>query len=534
MISVDPQSTIYLCRTPLENDYKHQLTFANRTAQLNYFNTTIQKTSNDYTYIKIDNTVKVGYNINEIINCNYLFYRNVGFTDKYYYCFITNMQYVNENCTLISFETDCFQTWLFDINFNASFVEREHVNDDTIGLHTVPEGLETGDYISAKNSDKYLNNPTDFYICMAVTELPDESIPPYTNHRQYNGIFGGLYYLAFKTASDCETAIKMYDTKDKSDAINSVFMIPKNLNAITDGTEATWTISAIGSCTVIYLKATTSADTVGIINCTMPTTVGKTYIPKNQKLFTYPFSFINIANNSGNTTPFRYEDFNYENNVRTISFYIDACITPGMSMKCYPLFYKNINLNYNYGLMLGKLPICSWNTDVYLNWLTQNGLNNAFKLVGGVTNTITGVASGSLTGTLSGISGVYNAVHEMTLADITPNQANGNSNSGDVNFSNRYDGGVTIYYNSIKDEYAEIIDKYFNMFGYKVNMLKVPNIYGRQNWNFVKTIDCNFSGNIPQGDMRIIKSMFNNGITLWHNPSIIYNYDNDNSIIGGE
>ena len=50
----------------------------------------------------------------------------------------------------------------------------------------------------------------------------------------------------------------------------------------------------------------------------------------------------------------------------------------------------------------------------------------------------------------------------------------------------------------------------------------------------MKTIDCNFSGNIPEGDMRIIKSMFNNGITLWHNPSTIYNYDNDNSIIGGE
>ena len=69
------------------------------------------------------------------------------------------------------------------------------------------------------------------------------------------------------------------------------------------------------------------------------------------------------------------------------------------------------------------------------------------------------------------------------------------------------------------------------MYGYKVNTVKSPNITGRRNWNFVKTINCNFDGDIPQNDMIIIKQIFDNGITLWHNPNTIFDYTQNNSII---
>ena len=89
-MTITPQGQLYLCKTPLENDYKNQLTFANATAQMTYFNSVIQKTYDNYTYIKKDNSVKIGVNIDEIIDCNYLFYRNVGFSTRWYFCFITN------------------------------------------------------------------------------------------------------------------------------------------------------------------------------------------------------------------------------------------------------------------------------------------------------------------------------------------------------------------------------------------------------------------------------------------------------------
>ena len=194
-----------------------------------------------------------------------------------------------------------------------------------------------------------------------------------------------------------------------------------------------------------------------------------------------------------------------------------------MSLKAIPLFYKNENINYNYGIMGGKLPICSYNSDVYLNWLRQNGLNSVFNVIGGVISTAGGLGTGNIGSTVGGLSSIYNAIHQETLADMTPNQAKGNTNAGDVNFSDTSCGLFTIYKMSIKDEYAKIIDDYFTMFGYKVNKLKVPNITGRQNWNYVKTIDCNFDEDIPQYYLNIIKSMYNNDDTLWHTKKKKYN-----------
>lgn len=173
-MTITPQGQLYLCKTPLENDYKNQLTFSNANAQMTYFNSTVQHTFDNYTYIKKDNAIQVGKNIDEIIDCNYLFYKNTGFTNKWYFCFITNMEYVNENCTRITFETDCYQTWLFQIEYKQSFVEREHVNDDTVGLHTVPENLETGEYICNEHyKDETMDNyAQDLCFVMASTSEP--------------------------------------------------------------------------------------------------------------------------------------------------------------------------------------------------------------------------------------------------------------------------------------------------------------------------------------------------------------------------
>ena len=83
---------------------------------------------------------------------------------------------------------------------------------------------------------------------------------------------------------------------------------------------------------------------------------------------------------------------------------------------------------------------------------------------------------------------------------------------------------------SIKSEYAVIIDEYFSMYGYKVNLVTIPNVTGRANWNYVKTIGANIQGDIPENDLNEIKELFNNGITLWHNPETYLDYSQSNPI----
>ena len=84
---------------------------------------------------------------------------------------------------------------------------------------------------------------------------------------------------------------------------------------------------------------------------------------------------------------------------------------------------------------------------------------------------------------------------------------------------------------SIRQEYAKIIDDYFSAYGYKVNSVKTPNITGRRNWNYVKTVGCYIEADIPQDDLQEIKTLFDKGITLWHNPATFADYSQTNDII---
>ena len=115
-------------------------------------------------------------------------------------------------------------------------------------------------------------------------------------------------------------------------------------------------------------------------------------------------------------------------------------------------------------------------------------------------------------------------------AEIVPDQAKGNANSGDLNYSIGK-SCFTTYFMCAKKEKIQIIDQYFSMYGYLVNSVKIPNITGRTNWNYVKTIGCNITGDIPQDDLLQIKAIFNNGTTIWHNPSTFLDYSQNNNIV---
>lgn len=222
----------------------------------------------------------------------------------------------------------------------------------------------------------------------------------------------------------------------------------------------------------------------------------------------------------------------------------------GCSIKLFPKDNYNsvANLdytNYNYAESLdyAKLPTCGWINDSFTNWLTQNAVNiplvgpvnsqlvgSALSFAGGAMLATTGVATGVGLGAMgAGLTGVLNSMMQQYEHAKIPSSAKGGANQGDLLYALR--DGFTPYKKSIKREYAESIDSYFDMFGYKINKVKTPNITGRQNWNYVKTINCNFEGDIPQTDLRIIKTMFDNGVTLWHNPATIYNYNASNNII---
>ena len=104
----------------------------------------------------------------------------------------------------------------------------------------------------------------------------------------------------------------------------------------------------------------------------------------------------------------------------------------------------------------------------------------------------------------------------------------------------------------IRAEFAEIIDGFFNVYGYATHKVKMPNRTSRPEWNYVKTIGCKIEGGyptdcdypgglvplgVPAADANAIENIYNNGITFWHVPGHVANYGYDNTPVtagGGE
>ena len=536
---VVPTSRIILLKNPIEIDYMNELTFANKTAQYNYFYNLSKLECENATYQRKDEVVRFptdpsmeSVTYDDLIQYNYCMYQNDKWSNKWFYAFVKEVIFDNPGMCYIKLETDVWQSWCFDITFKNSFIEREHVNDDTIGIHTLPENLELGDYVIDSKIEK-LNDGSNFKICFGVTEFPDETIPTGIN-KIYNGVMGGLYYIACEDETSAINLIRMYDNHAKADAIICMFMVPLAFLDLQT-TTMTMTTSAYGSisATIRYVENDTESTNLGFTSIDIPSTID-TYEPKNNKLFTYPFCFCNATNNSGTTIPFRFEDSTYVNtdtNKKALIFILEGAITPGLSIKAIPMYYKKVNENYNYGVTLGKFPVCSWSSDVYINWLTQNGTNTIVNAIGGLVPNVVSASLGNPSGFTGSITGIYNALHQYTVAQMTPDQARGNTNNGDINFSYASSGGFTLYNMTIKKEYAKIIDDYFSAYGYQVNTYKVPNINGRTYWNYIKTVGCNIIGDIPQTDLEKIKDIFNKGVTMWHDPTKFLDYSQNNTIV---
>ena len=536
-ITVTPAGAISLCKTTLENDYKNTLTWANLAAQTAYFN--------DYTYMKKDGKIRVGVPIDTIINYNYCYYNNSGFTTKRYYCFITRMEYVNENCTDVYIETDVFQTWYFQIVWNRCFVEREHVNNDTIGVNTVPENLETGEYIN--NGEKTTFGIGTCHAVVCVSEDPFRQDVNYPN-QIINSVPTGYHYFLVKDWEGNSVSFIGWITdwaSKKSDLslIQAIYMVPDSMtdyNNISTNQSATkhwsYALQDGGLNQAAYYKLGTRIDgvfTMATTSIVKSYTSINGYVPKNNKLFCWPFNFLMVDNNGGSAYEYRYENFS----TTTCNFTTLGSISPGCSIKTVPGNYEGIILNHSCSLMAMKLPVGSWEGDVYTNWLTQNSVNIGASLASDVGSIALGagmlsygMAIGGTGSIISGVTGITSTLGTIYQHSRIPNQVFGNVNGGDVNFADS-NINFTAYNRCIKAEYARIIDNYFTMFGYKVNTVKIPNITGRTYWNFIKTIDCNCDGDIPQEDLNTIKKACNSGITFWHNAANMYNYSLTNSIV---
>ena len=191
---------IFLEGIRIDKKHNHTIRFNSVNSQTNFFRGK-QKRSivvgdkevyfaiTDQTYTRVNNGVmKVAIPADYLRSCNYMMFRNTAYSGKWFYAFIDNVEYNNNSSCYVTFSIDLIQTWWFDFDMTACFVEREHSETDAVGDNIVPENLETGEYV-------YVDNDVIDLSKMSVAVLSTENpLSEQIEGSMYNGVYSGLYH----------------------------------------------------------------------------------------------------------------------------------------------------------------------------------------------------------------------------------------------------------------------------------------------------------------------------------------------------
>lgn len=517
---IQPTTNIRILKdVPLDTTYEHTIHFVCPESQYNYFISKQKYNLTNQTYQRVKKGVtRVGINADNLYDCNYMMFQNTAYGNKWFYAFITDVEYINNECSDVYFEVDVMQTWRFDYSMGMCFVEREHSLTDNIGEHLEPESITTGEYVF--NDYSSIMSMVDMCVCIAIVDTDRE-----TTGTLYDGIYGSAVLWVYDSNDVGGINAKINEYLRKPDSILSVYMFPKAFIGGVIPPTHTLQFGARASGNKILLPAVKNNDTLD------------GYLPKNKKLYTYPYNFYHVDNASGGELSLRYEFF--ENGVPVVE--ISGTITQPVVAVLRPCSYKGVpdyseltgytTLNTE-SIQLNSYPMCSWNVDAYQAWIAQNSIPIGLGAIAGFGQIQIGSTYGKhpTEKASSAIIGqVTDLISQVYRASISADISKGSQNNGGPNTANgkqQFYGGRC----SVTKEFARIIDDYFTVFGYAVNRVKIPNRQGRPHWNYVKTVGCVVTGSVPATDMKKICNIYDNGITFWKNGDEVGMYDLDNSV----
>lgn len=521
---VPPGTLVRLCRgVPLDPNYDHTVFFINENAQREYFASAALYTLADNSYQRYDRGyIQLAIDADNAVKCNYLAWCNQNHSSKWYYAFIKSVDYVGEGVSRINYELDVMQTWAFDYQLEESFVDRETQYGDDLFSNLVPENLDLGDsYKCVKSDTVNLNDQKVAIFATVDAELNDAG--PWVSNNVFNGI-----NILVANMSDAATAMAGIVNAGKEDAVAAVVQFPSFMNQN-------------GGCTGTVQQLVTRD--MRFANDMVVQTPEAYYTPRNSKLYNYPFCYIYVSNNNGDSAEYHWESFNGasrdESGNQTCAFQVDGTFLSNPAAILYPLGYRGMVKDYDSGLMLNNFVKCSWVGDAWKAYWAQNasqmvtnevlsGLNSGigWGMSAGALNIVNPLAAvaGVAVGTLSSI---YSNMSKQADLERMPPTIKGQQTS-DALATATGRCGFSIYQMTIKADVARRIDSFFDRFGYKTNANKVPNTHVRPHWTYTKTIGCNLKGNVPAEDLAKIASVFDNGITFWRYPDEVGDYTLDN------
>lgn len=589
---------------PFNNDYKNTRWFDTIGQQTSYFDSKpIVHSMAGATFQRIEGKhfISVDKSIDDLWNANYIMFRNTLYNNKWFYAFVTKLEYVQRNTTYVHFEIDVFQTWRFEMNFKPSYVLREHRllwnADGSPVINTIDEGLDYGSEYETVSVEHYQPFETLLFLVIVTKSVMHlgatnetrvvEDVDPDKQVNNIQPVLNGLpqpltYYIhPFKLNGDTPK-VKIGGTDIN---ISSVLDALKSLSTQTGSVNNVVSIYVTdyigvngnydsGSDTLTlngnyFEKANVSDDnalnltTINVKDLGQYNNMNKVFPDKysgytkgrESKLLMYPYTTLILDDLKGNRKVLKNE---YIMN-KDIKITVRGSMGTSNKVVYSVLDYLNKGLDagdsfhssYEHSVINNNpndLPVI---TDLLSAFLQGNrnsienqknsiAFNGAMDLIGGSIGASSSVANGNVAGALSSGAGMVQGMGNTVLAlqgiqakqkDIgntppTLAKMGGNTN---FDYGNRI-SGIYLIKKQITAEYQEKLSQFFHMFGYKANDVKIPNFHTRKHFNYVQTSSCNIIGNFNNEDLKELKSVFDNGITLWHTDDV-GNYSLDNGVI---
>lgn len=573
MSLVIPDGQVWLCSgVPFDEQYNNTKWYTSKEAQFSEISSMAIYTASNCRYMRHNTAIRLSCPANKAYAVNYLIYRNTSFENKYFYAFVRAVNYINNDLFEFVFSIDVIQTWMFDYHLSPCFVEREHIASDEMYASLTTESIEYGEpYVNKEFQDSFSRS---WKICIASTQVRNEgsesegtettyAIP---TGKIYGKTYSGLHLQFFEGAAAANAYIKTFNDDGRIADIQSVFMCPKAMETSI----STRIVYAIPFNKSLFSNLSSSEEQFkeGVLF--------EGYVPKNKKLYNYPYRFIRVLNARGAAGVYRWE-FNSQfmasgSQTEQMNFteFIGGYNNPEILLSpAYNSYETGTEPNTAHLMTSGGFPQCSWSSDGYQSWLAQNWgqLNYSLAMIdlrlessqAKVRNATFSALGNAAIKTLSGDAehngldaaqqlttsvrtegtnlyyDTMSAVQKLTAIfedhKMLPAESSVVSTSGQLS----YDAGIsgfTFQTLSIRKEYAEIIDNYFTMYGYMCHQVKTPNHYTRKAFNFIRTVGCLATGTCPADELKMIQQIYDRGITFWHcDISDVGNYNLDNGSI---
>lgn len=560
-----PSTTYYLGHVPWDSSYRDVRLYSSASAQnagiLAHMLAKYTTSGNTFfrNHVRM---LRVGFRADELQadGINYMAWRN-GSTGKWWYAFVQEIRYVNDEVSELVMEVDVFQTWWFQVTPKACYVEREHVSDDAIGANILDEPVDTGEFVinEVRTTDDL--KTYDVVICSAEepTGSPTDLLPSKQMARGgwSDTMYEGCGMFVFESSTtDVGSAYQWVDWLSRAgggNSISAMFLYPDILlpsSVSRNGDNIFDSANQVQAVNYQYRPVWATTDLDG-------------YVPRNNKLYTYPFSFVRASNNNNGYHDYRYELMGTVN-LQQQSFQVRGALDPAGDLFLVPMNYNGQEYNMQELVNMGGYPQCQWAYNGYANWLAQNAGSIALTMVAGAAMCIPAVsgfaggvaALGGVSETAALVSGGAGTLSDVALAGGVTNASLGAAAGGVGSIASqaskmvdasRQSGRVrgstsnvalagigygifTVMRMSVRRQIAERIDDFFDAFGYSVEEIKVPNVTGRQSWNYVKCRNASFEGTAPAVDVALINSKLNEGVTFWHTDDV-GNYSLANGIV---